>query len=706
MVVRTVMAAIVGVTLGGGAQGSAAPAAGHDLMPAPAKLAWHEGRLALGRKLVVVIRGACDERVEGGLTRLARVLERDGVRLDVTRKPAGRAGLVVECREAGAPIQSVEEDESYALTIDARQARLVAPNPLGALHGLVTFGQLVERGAAGSAVRAVVIEDAPRFRWRGIHVDACRHWQPVEVIERTLEAMALVKLNVLHWHLTEDQGFRIESRRFPRLHERGAEGHYYTQDEVRAVIAFARARGIRVVPEFDMPGHSTSWLVGHPELGSAPGPFELIRSWGIFDNCLDPSREEVYTFLDGFLGEMGALFPDAFLHIGGDEVTPRQWNANPAIQEFLYARGLRTAHDLQSYFNQRVSAIVTRHGKTMVGWDEILHPTLPKTTVIHSWRGPQSLAEAARQGFRGVLSNGYYLDLYFPASHHYLVDPLPAGSSLAPEEQARVLGGEACMWSEYVTPEIIDSRLWPRGAAIAERLWSPREVRDVADMYRRLEITSVRLEAAGTNHRSGYEPMLARLTGGRPTEPLRRLADVVTPVKEYRRGGMRVYTSDTPLDRLVDVVRPESDTARHFADAVEGALAAAPDLSGLSALRPQLEAWRDTHALLEPTLQASDRTKELLVLSRDLSALGAMGLEAVEALVKRQPPAAAWCEQGRQLLDGAQAPRAEVELAIIPSLRKLALAAEHVAELSNLSGAEWNAKLESAVSTVTAPAGH
>ena len=267
----------------------------------------------------------------------------------------------------------------------------------------------------------------------------------------------------------------------------GSDGLFYTQDEVRDLIAYARERGIRVVPEFDMPGHSTAWFVGYPELASGPGPYQIERKWGVFDPAMDPTREETYKFLDTFIGEMAGLFPDQFFHIGGDEVNGKEWDANPKIQAFMHAHGLKDNNDLQAYFNQRVQKIVAKHGKTMLGWDEILRPDLPKSIAIQSWRGPDSLAQAAKQGYRGLLSSGYYVDLMWSAERHYLTEPLSgAAANLTPEEQKRILGGEACMWSEYVSPENIDSRIWPRTAAIAERLWSPQDVRDVNSMYQRL----------------------------------------------------------------------------------------------------------------------------------------------------------------------------------------------------------------------------
>ena len=672
-----------------------AVAADHDLMPAPQTLEWRAGRLPVDARFTMALRGADDGRAAAAALRFhARVAAQTGVRLPPVAKAGAAATLVIESAAAGRPLPAVGDDESYELTVDARQARLTAPNPLGALRGLETLLQLVRQEDGRWVIPAVRIADRPRFPWRGLLIDPSRRWQPVEVIKRTLDGMAAVKLNVLHWHLSEDQGFRIESKVFPRLHEKGSDGLFYTQEQVKDVIAYAGARGIRVVPEFDIPGHSTSWLVGHPELGSAPGPFELARAWGIFDNNLDPSREEVYAFLDRFLGEMAGLFPDAYLHIGGDEVTPRQWNANAAIQDFMYEKGLTDASDLQAHFNTRVSAILTRLGKRMVGWDEILRPELPKNIVVQSWRGATALARAAELGYDGLLSNGYYLDLSFPAEAHYLPDPIPPDSTLSAPARAHVLGGEACMWGEFVSPENIDSRLWPRAAAVAERLWSPADVRDVDDMYRRLEVQSARLDRLGMNHRKNYAVMLERLAAGGAVEPLRALADVVEPVKEYRRGRMRRSTQDMPLERLVDAARPESMAARDFRRGVDRLLLAPPAARVDAALRAALGAWRGNHERVDPVLAASPRAREARSLSRDLSALAAVGLEALAAVKADRAQPAAWRDASLRALDQAARPRAELELPLVPAVRKLVLAAAQLDEARTMPLPEWNRKLD------------
>ena len=464
------------------------------------------------------------------------------------------------------------------------------------MRGLQTFLQLVEMTPQGFAVPSVVIEDKPRFPWRGLMIDAGRHFMPVEVIKRNLDGMAAVKMNVFHWHLSENQGFRVESKRFPKLQEMGSDGLYYTQDQVRDVIAYARDRGIRVIPEFDMPGHSTAWFVGYPDLASAPGPYTIERKWGVFDPAMDPTRESTYKFLDAFIGEMAKLFPDQFFHIGGDEVNGKQWDANPKIQEFMRAHGLKNNADLQAYFNTRVQKIVAKHGKTMEGWDEILRPDLPKTIVIQSWRGQQSLADAARQGYRGLLSSGYYLDLMGSAASHYAVDPFADGAAnLSDEEKQKILGGEACMWAEYVSPENIDSRIWPRTAAIAERLWSPQNVTDVNSMYARMDYVSQWLDAYGLTHRSNYVPMLERMTNGGDTAALKNLADVVEPVKGYAREQLAKTepTSQTPLNRVIDAARPESLAARNFNQLVDDFLAGKIKPGMEIQIRSMLDKWKD-----------------------------------------------------------------------------------------------------------------
>src|SRR6266705_4030546 len=360
-----------------------------NLMPVPASVQIETGRLPINSTFKVAVKNYADDRLRAGI---ARMLKRLAGRTVLTL-PADLAAdesaatLVVQCERPSEVIPSLDENESYSLEVTDKQARLLAPTVVGGLRGLETFLQLIQGDRDGYYLPGIRIQDQPRFPWRGLLIDVGRHYEPMEVLKRNLDAMAAVKLNVLHWHLTEDQGFRVESKKFPKLHSMGSDGLYYTQDQVREIIAYARDRGIRVLPEFDIPGHATSWLVGYPELGSAPGPYKIERGAGIFEPALDPTREQTYKFLDSFLGEMATLFPDAYMHIGGDENEGHQWSSNTKIQAFMKAKGIKDNHALQAYFNQHLSKILQKLGKKMIGWDEILHPDLPKDTVIHSWRG-------------------------------------------------------------------------------------------------------------------------------------------------------------------------------------------------------------------------------------------------------------------------------------------------------------------------------
>jgi hexosaminidase len=647
------------------------------LMPWPSSIEMRQGELALTSAFRAAVSGRGGAIVERAAARLeARLARQTGLVIPDPAAKSAKPTLEIRCAGPGEPLPHLGMDESYALTVAPEGATLEAAEPWGVLRGMETFLQLVAPGSSAAfRVPAVVVQDGPRFPWRGLMLDSGRHFLSLGTIRRTLDGMAAVKLNTLHWHLTEDQGFRVESRRFPELHRLGSDGLFYTQAEVRDVVAYAAERGIRVYPEFDMPGHATSWFVSHPELASAPGPYPIERRWGVFDPTMDPTKEEVYRFLDTFLGEMAALFPDPFLHIGGDENEGRAWNASERVQAFKKQRGLATNHDLQGYFNRRLSRIVAGHGKQMMGWDEILHPDLPKDTVIQSWRGQEALGEAAKQGFRGVLSNGYYIDLVWPARRHYATDPWDGGVDRLPEaERARVLGGEATMWTEYVTDETVDSRIWPRTAAIAERFWSPREVKDVDDMYARLDAVSRWLEWSGLDHRAGYARMLERLAGSRSLA-LRELADVVEPLENYERGETGRYTQQTPLNRLVDAARPESDAARAFSRQVEELLADPARRAGREAVRARLAEWAGLSARLRPLLESRAILQEAVPLAAEASALAAAGLEALAFLEEGVPAPEAWWNSRALVLEREKRPATALEVAYRPAVRRLIEAA-------------------------------
>jgi hexosaminidase len=648
------------------------------LMPMPANLQTGTGDLRIDSSFSVALTGHTEPRLDRAAQRFLRQLSRQTA-IPLSSKPSTKPTLTVHTDHASKEVQELGEDESYTLSIAPDSAKIDAPTPLGTMHALQAFLQLVEVSPNGFAAPAVTIQDKPRFPWRGLMIDVARHFIPLEVLKRNLDGLEAVKMNVFHWHLSENQGFRAESKKFPKLHTLGSDGLFYTQDEIRDLIAYARDRGIRVVPEFDMPGHSTAWFVGHPELASAPGPYQIERKWGIFDPAMDPTNEKTYKFLDDLVAEMTKLFPDHYFHIGGDEVNGKQWDASPKIQEFKKSHALKDNEALQAYFSQRIQKIVTKHGKAVVGWDEVFIPGVPKDIVIQSWRGQESLAKAAAQGYHGILSNGYYLDLGWSTARHYAVDPASGpAANLTPDQQHLILGGESCMWAEYVNAENIDSRIWPRNAAIAERLWSPQSVTDVASMYVRLHVISAQLEWLGLTHRSYYPQMLRRIAGHASTPEqliaLRTLADVVEPVKDYTREASAPSepTSATPLNRLVDAIPLESDAARRFSERVDKFVSSScRDADANAQLRAQLTTWRDNDARLRPLMQTSFLVKEVAATSQDLSALASAGLAALDYLPKSSPAPDDWKVQQLAIIEQAKTPKSQLLLMLAPAIQKL-----------------------------------
>jgi hexosaminidase len=656
---------------------------GLNLMPVPANIQMGSGSLKIDARFSVALADHTDARLTAAAERFVdRLAKQTGLLMAMKPVNGTKATLVVHTDHDSKPVQELGEDETYVLEVTPSGANIIAPTDLGALHGLQTFLQLVSVSPDGFAAPVVNIKDTPRFPWRGLMIDAARHFIPLEVLRRNIDGMEAVKMNVFHWHLSENQGFRVESKKFPKLHDMGSNGLYYTQDEIRGLIAYARERGIRVVPEFDIPGHSTAWFVGHPEFASAPGPFTIERRWGIFDPAFDPTNEKVYKFLDAFIAEMAKLFLDHFFHVGGDEVNGKQWDANPKIQEFIRAHDLKGNAGLQLYFNKKLQGIVSKHGKSMVGWDEVLDPTLPKDIVIQSWRGQASLAEAAKQGYRAILSKGYYLDLGWSAARHYAVDPMgDAAAGLSPEEKQRILGGESCMWSEYVNAENIDSRIWPRNAAIAERLWSPQEVRDPASMYARMHVLSAQLEWLGLTHQHNYTRALHRIAGAASAEEfnaLKTLADVVEPVKDYTREqtAAEPATSDMPLNRVVDAIPLESRMAREFSEMVDKYLASScHDAATGGQIRAQLILWRDNDAKLQPLAPRSFLVRDVAATSQYLAAAASVGLAALDALEHGGNTDEEWKAQQAAVLQEALKPKGQLLLMPVGAVQRLVDAA-------------------------------
>lgn len=653
-----------------------------ELMPLPRHVELGAGDLTITPDFTVAVDGGgATPRLAGGVRRMLRRLsDRSGLFFPPSTflELSGRVTPTLRVTAARPGDLVLGEDESYTLAVGGNGVILEAATDIGALRGLETLLQLVTLDERGVTVPQLWIEDGPRFPWRGLMIDSSRHFMPVEVVKRNLDGMAAVKLNVLHWHLVDDQGFRVECLAFPRLHEAASDGSYYTRAQIREVQDYAAERGIRVVPEFDLPGHATAWATAYPELASLPGPYQIERFWGIFDPTVNPIQEETYRFLDAFFAEMAALFDDEFLHIGGDENNGKQWAANPEIAAYMAREGYADTLAMQRYFNERMLEIFNRYGKRMIGWDEIFQDGLPKSIVIHSWRGRESLAEAASRGYAGILSNGYYIDLMQPTDFHYLNDPLPAGSTLPEEARRLILGGEATMWAEFVTPETVDSRIWPRTAAIAERFWSPGSVTDLADMYRRLDRISLLLEEHGLQHLKNRPMMLRRLCQCGDITAIETLLGTVEPVKIYRRNALRKdtphpYTQLSPLTRLVDVSWADAAPARDFRWAVERMLADGFTTVGdVESARASLELWRDNHAAAVETLRASPGLVEMEPLSAALAEAATIGLEALELAASRRTAPGGWLEPRLARLDAAREPVGEAELMVVDPVVALA----------------------------------
>ncbi len=577
--IRPLLAAIIIVLLSGNIEAqvmlSRHPVFGSGVIPTPKQdYSAKEYSFKIDSTLTVSIEGAESEKLTKAVNRFYRRL---GNKRDLFLKPIrinygknDNANIVIRVERTEDIKQSM--DESYNLLITETKITLESNTDIGAIRGLQTLIQLFNEKQGSYYFTGGKYTDAPYYPWRGLLMDACRHFMPVETIKRNIDGLEAAKMNVLHWHLSEDQGFRVECKTFPKLHELGSYGDYYTQEQIKDVIKYANDRGIRVVPEFDIPGHSTAWFVGYPEYASAPGPYEIEKYFGVFDPCFDPTKESTYEFFDKFFAEMSQLFNDEYIHIGGDENEGKQWDANANIQAFMKKNGLSSNHELQAYFNKRIQKILTKYGKKMIGWDEIYSEDLPKDIVIHSWRGKESMINAAKHGYSSILSSGYYIDLCQSMLEHFSNSPGDANGSLTETERKRILGGEATMWAELVTDENVDSRIWPRTAAIAQILWT-----GTTDVFSRWDTTEIKMELymrfrkfsnylseIGLRHNTNKDAMLKRFTWNGYTNPLRTYIDFIEPIKYYNRHKYRKYTQFTPLNRFVDIASPDAPLSIEF----------------------------------------------------------------------------------------------------------------------------------------------
>ncbi|QDW22522.1 beta-N-acetylhexosaminidase [Flavobacterium sp. KBS0721] len=633
-----------------------------NLMPWPQSVVVNDGNFALNKNFKVNITGNPNPRIFGGVTRFLRRLDgRTGIFFEqgfITKlNEVPTASLQINCTKAGKI--GLYEDESYHLDIKQNQIIINATSDLGALHGLETLLQMLQNNNNSFYFPNSKVSDFPRFTWRGLMIDVSRHFQPIDVIKRNIDGLAAMKMNVFHWHLVDDQGWRIEMKKHRKLIDLASDGMYYTQEEIKNIVKYADERGILVVPEIDVPGHGSAILTAYPEIGSkvitltggtsekniqgtAITTYGVERNAGIFSPTLDPSNPKTYQLLSEIFDEVCPLFPGAYFHIGGDENEGKDWDANPKIQEFMKKNKLANNHELQTYFTMQLVPMLKKHGKQLMGWEEILTKNMSKDAIIHSWRGPnegviagQSLVDAVKKGYKTVLSNGYYIDLMYPIASHYLNDPMPKGANLTAEEKARILGGEATMWTELVTPTTIDSRLWPRTAAIAERLWSAEDITDVANMRKRLEVVSFRLEEIGLTHIRNKDVILRNITNNQNINSLSEFSNVCEPLKGYTRNkGGTEYQMYSPFTLFADACGPDAKDSLAFDDAVTQYLAnktsenkakVAAYLNRWIALNKELVALSANAPLVQPILPLSkkltDASQELLLVLENKSTL-------------------------------------------------------------------------------------
>ncbi|CAF1521136.1 unnamed protein product [Rotaria magnacalcarata] len=537
-------------------------------------------------------------------------------------------------------------DESYQLNITSNnRAFLCAKTYVGILRGLSTFEQLQSHEKVPIPL---AIFDKPRFIWRGLMLDVARHFIPISIIQKTINFMHLVKMNVLHLHLSDDQGFRLESKRFPRLHD---SHEFYSQSDMQNLIEYARQRAIRIVPEFDMPAHTSAWFIGYPHLASTQkSSYHLETTWGVKNATMDVTRPSTYDFLDKFFSEMTQLFPDPYFHIGGDECEPYEWMESEQIQKFLKQKRLYSHQDLQAYFNRRIEKILKKYNRTMMGWDEISASNFSKESIIQSWRNKNSLFDAIYQGYHGILSHGFYLDHMASAEYHYSND-LTTDNLFDTIKQKRFLGGEACLWTEYIDANMVHSRAWPRTAAIAERLWSTSSD-EIECMYDRLAFMDKTFFHPNDEK---YIRDLSRLTSN--VNALKLLADLCEPLGLQGRDHTRNYTSRTPLNRFVDILKPESEQARQLIKT-----------RNVSQLYSTFVSWKMNH------LHIRCNDSDVLQLSENLARLSEIGLRLLKLLSlneQRQIVSSRWYYYQVYILNTLEYQVPEIRLAGVRVLRDL-----------------------------------
>jgi hexosaminidase len=561
-----------------------------SIVPRPAKMEIAGGTFTIDAKTTIMVSPG-----DTGLSGVAQLLAGQlrtatgfPLPMSVGKISAGFRNAILISRDAQKPSGG---PEGYRLTVSPAIIRISAQSPAGAFYAMQTLFQLLPpefdygTPVVGVAweVPCLTIEDAPRFSWRGMHLDSGRHFAPVWFVKKYIDLIARYKFNTFHWHLTEDQGWRIQIRKYPNLTAVGSwrketlgdgipHGGFYTQDEIREVVEYARQRSVTIVPEFEMPGHSMAALASYPELSCTGGPFQVQSQWGVFDDVFCAGNDQTFDFLEDVLTEVMELFPGSFIHIGGDECPKTRWKVCPRCQARMAAEGLKTEHELQSYFIKRIEKFLGAHGRRLIGWDEILEGGLAPNASVMSWRGIQGGIDAAKAGHDVVMTptSHCYFDYYQALTGEPLVigevlslekvysyEPVPA--TLTAAEAKHILGAQGNVWSEAIPlPAVVEYMAFPRACALSEVVWSPAPLRDFKDFSARMASHYERLLNRGVNVRipspTGFDGLvlflhdtLASVTNPVPGAIVRWTADGTEPTaaSPMTDGPVRVDRSMT-----------------------------------------------------------------------------------------------------------------------------------------------------------------
>lgn len=597
------------------------------LMPLAESVIEKQGYFTIDQNTQITIGGLNSQRLINYTDKtLRRISQKTGIFIsqDYLNKNNLPANATIEIHINRIAENKFGEDDSYKLVVNPDKITISSETDYGAFNALETLYQLVEVRDDKYVFPSCEINDKARFSYRGLMLDVSRHFLSIETIKTEIDLMSSVKMNVLHWHLSDDHGFRVEIKKYPQLQEKASDGLFYTQEQIREIVKYASDRGIIVIPEIDMPGHASAFLTAFPELSSNWSRINKIeRNSGIFRPVIDPSNPETYLVIEDIISEMSSLFPCEFFHIGGDENEGLDWKENKTISKFMKDNGIETVQDFQAYFNLKVNSILKKYGKTIMGYEEIQNPLIDKNSIIQVWHYDESMMNALNNGYTVILSHGYYINLLEPASFHYKNKIVP--DSATAQQQKLIIGGETPMWAELITDLNIDTRIWPRAAVIAERLWSPKEkTKDVDDMYRRLQFESSRLDALGSNHFKSKDQIIRMISNNVNTSAIELLVNTCEPLKQYARNvNGTMYKSYSPFTKFADACTADASEDYKFKNLISEL---GNDKNKVD-LAYMFKSWIDNHHLFLIALQSSPQLKEVELKSQNLKYLGQIGLK-------------------------------------------------------------------------------